>query len=323
MKGARAFVTHETLLTLTASDANEPLDPDLTGVLTTRYRIVNDGYDSGWLAYGAPFALSTVPDGFYSVDYTSTDKNLNSEPAKRAEFILDTTSPSTDIELTGPSKTVQAGCYIEPSTSFSLSAVDIGSGVDSTEYRISGSGQDTGWRPYAGSFSLSEYSAGKYLLEYRSADIMANSEQTRSMQLSLVMDDMLPPSAYCVSGFVRDQNTSDPIEGATVRFGDISCVTDETGSYSFLVTNGTHVFDVSADGYDVRSVTVIVSGDDVVRDIGLDVAGNGGSKANSVSVPTAGAIILAVAVVAAILSFLALSRLGVGRRPDEPPPPES
>jgi hypothetical protein len=125
-----------------------------------------------------------------------------------------------------------------------------------------------------------------------------------------------------MSGCVCDQDTDAPIAGATVRSGDFSCETNETGYYSLLIANGTYDVSVSADGYHSRDVTVIVSGEDVIRDIGLAASGSGGAGTSDISLPTAGIIILAVVIVVALLSFLALSRTGRWRSPGEPPTPE-
>lgn len=68
------YLTSATSMTLLADD-----NPGGTGVASTSYRIYNATYDSGWLVYSAPFYLTGLPDGEYSIDYYSTDNTGNTE----------------------------------------------------------------------------------------------------------------------------------------------------------------------------------------------------------------------------------------------------
>ena len=70
------YVTSATPFTLTAED-----NPGGTGVASTFYRIYNSTYDTGWLEYSAPFYLTGLADGEYSIDYHSVDNLGNVEPA--------------------------------------------------------------------------------------------------------------------------------------------------------------------------------------------------------------------------------------------------
>jgi hypothetical protein len=98
------YVSFATPFTLTAED-----NPDGTGVASTFYRIYNSSYDTGWPEYSAPFYLTGLSDGEYSIDYYSTDNIGNTEPTDTATVILDNTPPpALAVEDVTLSRTVVA-----------------------------------------------------------------------------------------------------------------------------------------------------------------------------------------------------------------------
>jgi hypothetical protein len=66
------YVTPDTPFTLEATDTG-------SGVYSTAYRIYNATYDSGWQTYTAPFKLTSLTDGTYTIEYNSTDNVKNTE----------------------------------------------------------------------------------------------------------------------------------------------------------------------------------------------------------------------------------------------------
>jgi len=60
------YVTPDTPFTLTATDTG-------SGVNLITYRINSTSYDSGWLTYTKPFSLTSLPDGYYTIAFNSTD----------------------------------------------------------------------------------------------------------------------------------------------------------------------------------------------------------------------------------------------------------
>ena len=78
------FLTSATSITLLADD-----NPGGTGVASTFYRVYNSSYDVGWLEYSAPFYLTGLSDGEYSIDYYSSDNIGNTEePPNTASVVL-------------------------------------------------------------------------------------------------------------------------------------------------------------------------------------------------------------------------------------------
>jgi hypothetical protein len=68
----KTYVTPDTPFALEATDTG-------SGVYSIAYRICNDAYDSGWQNYTAPFKLTSLTDGTYTIEYNSTDNVKNTE----------------------------------------------------------------------------------------------------------------------------------------------------------------------------------------------------------------------------------------------------
>jgi len=85
----KIYVTSATSFTLTAED-----NPSGTGIASTFYHIQNTTHDTGRLKYTAPFCLTDLSDGQYSIVYYSKDNVANKEQAKSEPVILDNTPPA-------------------------------------------------------------------------------------------------------------------------------------------------------------------------------------------------------------------------------------
>jgi len=101
------------------------------------------------------------------------------------EETIDVTPPTTTLTI-GEPKYVSDTTYVTPDTPFSLEATDIGSGVNSTAYRIYNATYDSGWIMYTGSFKLNSLKNGNYTLAFDSTDNAGNVEETNIVQLTLV-----------------------------------------------------------------------------------------------------------------------------------------
>jgi len=66
------YVAPDTPFILEANDVG-------SGVYSTGYRICNNTYDSGWIPYTAPFYLTALTDGVYTIEFYSTDNLGNIE----------------------------------------------------------------------------------------------------------------------------------------------------------------------------------------------------------------------------------------------------
>jgi len=118
------YVTSATPFTLTAED-----NPGGTGVASTFYRIYNSTYDTGWLEYSAPFYLTGLADGEYSIDYHSVDNLGNVEPANsimvtlqpKIYAIIDVCPDALNLKGKGRWVTV----YIELPEGYNVSDINI------------------------------------------------------------------------------------------------------------------------------------------------------------------------------------------------------
>lgn len=76
------YVTPETSFTLEATDDTG------SGICSIAYRIYNTTYDSGWLPYTAPFYLTSLTDGVYTIKFNSTDNLGNIEATNSIQVTL-------------------------------------------------------------------------------------------------------------------------------------------------------------------------------------------------------------------------------------------
>jgi len=136
--GEPKYVTDVTYVTLETPFTLEADDDAGSGVYSIAYRIYNSTYDSDWLPYTAPFYLTALADGAYTIEFNSTDNVGNVEPTNTATIILDNTGPSVAI-LNPPS-----GWALQDGVTFIISAIDTGSGVSSLNLSIREANGDEG-----------------------------------------------------------------------------------------------------------------------------------------------------------------------------------
>ena len=152
------FVTSATPLSASAADGGTPP----VGVAVTEFRV--DG--AAWRPYLAPFGLSG--EGVHTVEVRSRDWLGLEEAYVPVAITVDDSPPATTISPdTGPHTT---------DTRFALLAVDAGSGVAITEYRVDGGS----WLPYSGPFPVP---SGSHQISYRSVDHLGNVEVERTLDV--------------------------------------------------------------------------------------------------------------------------------------------
>jgi hypothetical protein len=108
----------------------------------------------------------------------------------------------------------------------------------------------------------------------------------------LFCDESLAPSSTptgAIAGTIIDDNTSQPIVGATVTItpGGFSVTTDDAGNYDIPINVGTYTVTASASGYNTESVTATVSaGLNSVTVVRLPPISNTASQGPSLGVPS-------------------------------------
>ncbi|MEW5767698.1 MAG: T9SS type A sorting domain-containing protein [bacterium] len=105
-------------------------------------------------------------------------------------FKTDDDPPVTSMALSAPN---YENYYVTSATTFTLSAVDTGSGVASTLYQINGQG----WLSYTTAFTLAGRNEGVHTIKYYSTDKAGNVEATKS--LTVYLDNTSPTTTITVS----------------------------------------------------------------------------------------------------------------------------
>lgn len=172
-KEGRLIISRATPFDLASSDSG-------AGVARTEYRI--DG--EPWRDY-APFTVTA--EGAHVIGFRSIDRLGHVEPEKLLHVVVDTTPPETSMQIQTGSREAGGETYVGPSALIKLQALDWGSDVAATEYRIDGDAM----KPYA-PFTVSE--PGKHGVAFRSIDAMGNREAEK--QKTLTVDATPPVTAF-------------------------------------------------------------------------------------------------------------------------------
>jgi len=178
------WVTSSTSLNLTAHDDNG------SGIASIRYRTWHGSW-SPWSDYSTEFNLAGT-DGLRYIEFQAHDLAGNSGMVENRTIVLDNTPPATTLSIGDPRYLV-GGNFVRSSTPLTLLAVDGGVtpvGLDYTEYRVDGGN----WKTYSSPFPLA--GEGAHTLEYRSRDLLGNSEAVQSMQT--VVDDVPPATTISI-----------------------------------------------------------------------------------------------------------------------------
>jgi hypothetical protein len=164
------------------------LDQSGLGIRNTTYRI-DGGAPVNYTAAGT-FFLTT--EGVHSIDWRSLDWAGNLEDVSSKVLTVDDTPPATAISI-GEPKYLTGGDFVKSSTPLTLSAADVGVGVNSTFYRLWDDSWSQ-WRDYSTSFSLAGRD-GTWYVEFFSFDYLGNAETVKNE--TLVLDDN-PPTTTIV-----------------------------------------------------------------------------------------------------------------------------
>ena len=230
--GRNGWYRSDVTVTLNATDLG-------SGVATISYRV-----DQGtWQYYDGPITLG---EGDHTVEYAATDLAGLQGPDNLLQIRIDVTAPVTTDTILG--FLGAQGWYVTDVT-VRLTAVDAGSGVESTQYRLNGGV----WVIYAGPILIS--AGGRYVLEFLSVDRAGNPNPVQS--LSIDIEKSLPyfihlgpsvkvtPSPVEISWIAKDNDSG--IAGYAVRVDDgpFEPVGNAT-SVTLNLSEGTHVIQVRA-----------------------------------------------------------------------------
>jgi hypothetical protein len=269
--GYMDWYTNTVSVSLNASD-------NLAGVANIFYSV--DGGSTQ--TYSGTFSISS--DGVHTVEFWSADVAGNTETRQSVIVKIDANAPITQASVSG---TAGTNDWYRSAVQVSLSAADIGSGVQNSYYRIDGGAVQT----YAGTFSLS--AVGQHTVEYWSVDNVNNTEVSHSLVVKI--DTSAPvvsatanpatasksprPVTVTITGSVTDglsgvSSASYSVideYGVTQPSGSVTL--QEKGNYSFTLTLPATKNGPDKDGH---LYTIVVSAS--------DQAGNSGSATTTVRI---------------------------------------
>jgi outer membrane protein assembly factor BamB len=193
------WVTSVTEFTLSATDGG--LIP--VGVNHTMYRIWNGGVWTSWNTYAGGFSLGTN-DGLSYLEFYSIDWLGNGEPSQNRTVIVDNTPPTTMISVGDPKYKDSPNDIwnVTSATTFTLSSIDEGAGLNYTEYRIWDNGSWYGWYKYTGEFRLDLDNGTRYV-EWFSVDFLDNKGMTQNQ--TYFVDNIPPETNYLL--LIESDNT--------------------------------------------------------------------------------------------------------------------
>jgi hypothetical protein len=166
-------VTKETVINLNSSD-------NYAGVAFSWYIIEGEYFQ------GASFTLADYDDGTYTILYGSQDNLGYNESQRSITITIDTTAPSSYLDVGEPKYRLNTSDYwnITTSTMFNLFSDDGSSGVEIDWYIIDG-------MYYEGPvFNLMGYSDGMHTITWGAIDRLGNN---RTMNTTYVIIDSNPP----------------------------------------------------------------------------------------------------------------------------------
>jgi hypothetical protein len=163
----------------------------------------------------------------------------------------------------------------------------------------------------------------------------SNLTVTQSVTGENMFEMVVADHVYGLTGVVKDAATGAPVSGAKVSLTpdlDAPTTTNSTGAYSFSgLSNGSYSVSVTSTGYKAQNVTVMITGQSAVQNVGVSTAGgntgnpgNGpsGSGGNFLASSVGLSLLVIAAVVVLVVAFVAFSFSSRKKRRAPPPPSE-
>lgn len=186
---ADIFLSAASSLLLTAEETGST--ETASGLALTRYRL-----DSGtFQVSGGTFSIAS--EGLHALDFQSLDRVDNAEALRSARVAVDTTPPTVELAVHGPSYPLDGKLFISSTSVLSVTAADpvsggVASGVGTIEFRVDAA-SGASFALFASSFSLT---AGPHLVEFRASDRVGN--QSAVALSSVFVDTVAPISTFVV-----------------------------------------------------------------------------------------------------------------------------
>lgn len=227
------YVTSITLFTLNSTDPESDIDHIWYSLDGSIYNVYT----------GAFSVVNTTTQ----IRYGALDLAGNNETEQLLDIIVDDIAPVTTISYEEATRSVN----ITNKTMFTLTAVDIGCGVDHIEYKI-GIGS---WMTYTGPFNFEDYR--NYQIYYRSIDNLGNVEDEKEFGAWLAVPKYELSGKITYSGGDLD---GEPAEGARITLW----YDDMAGNGATTAMNGEYSFDM----YGLRNYTIQVEPNGTIGSVG-------------------------------------------------------
>ncbi|MGA1599376.1 MAG: OmpL47-type beta-barrel domain-containing protein [bacterium] len=192
-EGRRSYVSPRSKVRINAQDS-------YVEVAQVEYRINGVSYGN----YSAPF-LIPVTEGTFRLEYQGTDVLNNRSSLSRAEFVMDSQAPETELLTQGASyrRGINA-LWVRSDTALTLKARDELAGVRDIGFGFS----ESELQPYETPIYIEK--EGRYLFQYRAVDQVGNEEVPTPVLLVVdntaptIMESysIAPTKSYQVSGEV-------------------------------------------------------------------------------------------------------------------------
>jgi hypothetical protein len=218
---------------------------DVQSGVQSMYYVLDGGSTQSLPGVGIPPASYLVPvsgDATHTIQFWAKDVAGNVEATKSVSFMIDTLAPVTTCNAT-------SGSDYWGSKTFTLSASDGGSGIDSTYYILDGGSTIEGSSVYVPA-PRTVYSTA-HTIVYWSVDKAGNVETPKTVSITSHPGDTIPPTTYSnvattyVNSTIISLNAYDNVGGSGVAATHfvLDSGADTTGTLVFVSTFGPHTLE--------------------------------------------------------------------------------
>lgn len=185
---ADIFITSQTNLSLLSSD-------NASGVKKVEYAL---DQTSQWTLYIGAFTLS-ASTGEHTLYWRSEDQVGNAEAQHSRGLVIDNSGPTITIQPSGSLINRNSQQYARGTFTYTLNAVDTGSGVAEISYKLN----QADWTNYTQAFTLA--SDGLYTILYQAKDFLGQASSQG--QLTVYADHSTPVSSLTADvAYLKDTN---------------------------------------------------------------------------------------------------------------------
>ncbi|MDH7509031.1 MAG: Ig-like domain-containing protein [Methanomassiliicoccales archaeon] len=160
------------------------------------------------LSFGSIFGIESE-DGDYNLEIKFLERYGNDE-TQVVQFRLDDTPPTLELDTSQPRYSTSP-VYISRNSELTITANDVGVGLERIEYRIFNSQYDSGWKQYLTPVRFTNLPDGEYIIEATAEDRLNNQA---SEQIAVYIDNT-PPQTEILIGAPQNSESPTAVSRAT------------------------------------------------------------------------------------------------------------